>query len=150
MKLIDTDKVLEKARRLAQDVDPRVKERVEEARERIEVGKQVLREELDRAAAAKLGDAARRTGSVGKVTRTMIELAPTVIDALDRAKSDLVDDKQLARLAPRIDDALAQLGIDEPLLGDLVVGKRDGRDDLGGLGTGGVTERTPTAAFATK
>ena len=131
MKLDALGKVRERARRLAQDIDPRAKDRLDEARERIEVGKRVLRDEIDRAAATRLGDAARLTGSVGKITRTMIELAPHVIDELDRAKSELVDDKQLAKIAPRIDAALAQLGIEEPLLGDLV----------GGLGAGGGVQK---------
>ena len=143
LKLFDSDKLLEKARRLVQDVDPQAKARLEEARQRIDVGKQVLRDELDRAAASKLGDTARRSGAVGKVTQTMIELAPTVIADLDRATSELVDAKQLAKVAPRIDAALNQLGIEEPLLGDLVPGVGVDSLGLGGLGSGGVSEQKP-------
>ncbi|MEJ7601157.1 MAG: hypothetical protein WKG01_24855 [Kofleriaceae bacterium] len=136
MKLSDSvDRIREKALRRAQDADRQLKEQLEEARARLQAGKQVLHAELDKAGAARLADDMRRTGNVGKMTQTMVELAPKLLGDLDRASAELVDGKALARVAPKVDSMLQQIGVEEPLLGDLI----------GGLGAAnGISERDRT------
>ena len=124
-------KLFEKAIRLDQDADRRLAERLEEAEARLDAGKEILALELDQATAKQLAKAARKNGTVGKLTQTMVELAPDITDQatlaaqqaiaeLDRARSALATTGQLAQIAPRVDGVMQKLGVRDSVLGDLI------------------------------